>query len=176
LLQRLISSFTGDSWASWWHHVAVVWAVSHFHAYLYGHDAEVRTDHSAVKAVLGTPSPSGKHARWWTKVYSSGVGKVTITHRAGRENSSADPLSRNPHSSSPSEGIAGEMQIAVVRNRSTAESANTDITDMLSQEPQDDRVTDFASEQHKDPEVVKFCGGWYSTTRCLTSKEASTSR
>ena len=66
--------------------LAVVWAVSHFHAYLYGHDVEVRTDHSAVKAVLGTPSPSGKHARWWTKVYSCGVGTVTITHRAGKEN------------------------------------------------------------------------------------------
>ena len=43
--------------------LAVVWAVSHFHVYLYGHDVEVRTDHSAVKAVLGNPS---KHARWWT--------------------------------------------------------------------------------------------------------------
>jgi len=47
--------------------LAVIWAVSHFHVYLYGHDVEVRTDYSAVKAVLGTPSPSGKHACWWTK-------------------------------------------------------------------------------------------------------------
>ena len=44
--------------------LAVVWAVSHFHAYLYGHDVHVFTDHSAVKAVLETPNPSGKHARW----------------------------------------------------------------------------------------------------------------
>ena len=42
--------------------LAVVWAVSHFHAYLYGHDVEVRTNHSAVKAVLSTPSPNGKYA------------------------------------------------------------------------------------------------------------------
>ena len=41
--------------------LAVVWAVSHFHAYLYGHDVHVFTDHSAVKAVLETPNPSGKH-------------------------------------------------------------------------------------------------------------------
>jgi len=49
--------------------LTVVWAVSHYYAHLYGHNVEVRTDHSAVKAVLGTP---GKHVRWWTKVYSSG--------------------------------------------------------------------------------------------------------
>ena len=77
--------------------LAVVWAVSHFHAYLYGHDVEVRTDHSAVKAVLSAPSPNGKHARWWSKVYSSGVRAVTIIHRAGKENLNADALSRNPH-------------------------------------------------------------------------------
>jgi len=90
------------------------------------------------------------------KVYGSRVGIVTFTHRAGRENSNADALFRNPHSPFPSEGKAGEMQIAVVRNRSTAESANTDITDMLSQGPQDDHLTDFASEQLKDPDVVKI--------------------
>ena len=44
--------------------LAVVWAVKHFHAYLYGHDdVQVVTDHSAVKALLASPSPSGKHAR-----------------------------------------------------------------------------------------------------------------
>ena len=34
--------------------LAVVWAVNHFHVYLYGHDVVVFTDHSAVKAVLET--------------------------------------------------------------------------------------------------------------------------
>ena len=43
--------------------LAVVWAISHFHAYLYGHEVTIYTNHSAVKAVLETPSPSGKHAR-----------------------------------------------------------------------------------------------------------------
>lgn len=56
--------------------LAVVWAISHFLAYLYGHDLHVYTDHSAVKAVLETPSPSGKHARWWSKVFGSGVRKI----------------------------------------------------------------------------------------------------
>ena len=124
--------------------LTVVWAVSHFHVYLYGHNVEVTTDHSAVKAALGTPSPSGKHAHWSTKVYSSGVGTVTITHRAGRENSNADALSRNPLNTSPLEGIGeGEMQVAVVRKRSSTEATNTNITDLLSRAPQNDQSCDF---------------------------------
>ena len=63
--------------------LAVVWAITHFIAYLYGHEDTVYTDHTAVKAVLETPNPSGKHARWWTKVYGSGVKNVTIQYRPG---------------------------------------------------------------------------------------------
>ena len=47
--------------------LAVVWAISHFHSYLYGNTVTVLTDHSAVRAILETPNPTGKHARWWTK-------------------------------------------------------------------------------------------------------------
>ena len=43
--------------------LAVVSAIKHFYAHLYGHDVEVVTDHSAVKSLLTAPSPSGKHAR-----------------------------------------------------------------------------------------------------------------
>ena len=47
--------------------LAAVWVLKHFHAYLYGNEVIVYTDHSAVKAVLETPNPSAKHARWWAK-------------------------------------------------------------------------------------------------------------
>ena len=39
--------------------LAVVWAMSQFHSYLYSHRVTVYTDHSAVKAVLEVPNPSG---------------------------------------------------------------------------------------------------------------------
>lgn len=65
--------------------LAVVWAVNHFHAYLYGHDVRVYTDHSAVKALLDTPNPSGKHARWWSKVFGSGVRKLEIWVQSWKE-------------------------------------------------------------------------------------------
>ena len=36
--------------------LAVVWAITHFRYYLYGHNVTVITDHAAVKAVLGAPT------------------------------------------------------------------------------------------------------------------------
>ena len=63
--------------------LVVVWAVTHFHAYLYGHDVLVCTDNSAVRAVQETPSTSGKYARWWSKLFSSGLQDI---YCPGKEN------------------------------------------------------------------------------------------
>ena len=60
--------------------LAVVWAITHFRTYLYGHSVTVRTDHTAVKAALETPNPTGKHARWWTRVYGQGVKEVHLVY------------------------------------------------------------------------------------------------
>ena len=43
--------------------LAVVWAISHFRCYLYGHAVTIYTNHSAVRAVLNNPNSSGRHAR-----------------------------------------------------------------------------------------------------------------
>ena len=93
--------------------LAVVWAIQHFHAYLYMHEVMVVTDHSAVKAILQTPSPSGKHTRWWLKVFASGVGKVQMVYRPGRENARADALSRNPVTSTGAGDQAQVNQVTV---------------------------------------------------------------
>ena len=63
---------------------AVVWAIQYFHAYLYGHQVTVITDHSVVKAILQTPSANGKHARWWTKIFSRGLGRLTLCTARGK--------------------------------------------------------------------------------------------
>lgn len=95
--------------------LAVVWAISHFHHYLYGHTVTVFTDHTAVKAVLETANPTAKHARWWTRVYGRGIKKVNIVYRAGRENRNADALSRQPQLPAPEVGIAeNEVHISAV--------------------------------------------------------------
>lgn len=42
------------------------------------------------------PEANSKHARWWLKVYRSGIRDVQIIYRPGKENGRADALSRNP--------------------------------------------------------------------------------
>ena len=133
--------------------LAVVWAMSHFHYYLYGHNVTVFTDHSAVKAVLGSPSLTGKHARWWARVFTQGVKEVRIVHRPGKENTNADSLSRNPGvgGSLPEEGVA---LVAVIRAPQIQHDAGDDIPTLLYKDPSGDQVSfDFASEQGKDSQV-----------------------
>ena len=42
--------------------LAVVWAITYFRYHLYGHVVTIITDHAAVKAILGMPNLTGKHA------------------------------------------------------------------------------------------------------------------
>ena len=144
--------------------LAVVWAISHFHAYLYGHDVTVHTDHSAVKAVLETPSPSAKHALWWSKVYASEVRSVQIVYRPGKENSNADALSRNTHGEPPSFPLDGDAQVATVGC-----IMDLEVSQLLQQggeqacNNQSVAGTDLGTAQQKDPEIneiIKFlCDG-----------------
>ena len=132
--------------------LAVVWAMGHFHKYLYDHNVTVFTDHAALKAVLQTPNPSSKHAWWWTKVYGSGVKDVQIIYWAGRENLNADALSRQPHSPAPAEGVAeGEIQLCAVTNE-------TNIQSFLRMDPETTTpriYTNFSQEQKKDPQLCE---------------------
>ena len=111
--------------------LAVVWAVTHFRTYLYGNEVTVFTDHSAVKAVLETPNPSGKHARWWIKVYESGLKQVNIVYRPGKSNLSAEALSRSPVGNSSSSPLQEMMEeenacmIAAVQGTSSSELIRT---------------------------------------------------
>ena len=128
--------------------LAVVWSVSHFHAYLYGHDVHVFTDHSAVKAILETPSPSGKHARWWSKLFGSGVRNVQITYRAGRENANADALSRCPVGGETADTSVPDVQVAQIQTAG-------DITELLQIPPSvSDTAVHYSQEQEKDPEIL----------------------
>ena len=148
--------------------LAVVWGITHFHSYLYGGDVTVLTDHSAVKSILETPNPTGKHAWWWTRVFGRGVKSVTIVYRAGRENLSADALSRSPLASPPSQGIAqGETQVSAV----TASQDNEDIPSLLQATPTVEVATDYSSEQMKDPSLKELMDIW-DRRDCLTTQNS----
>ena len=98
---------------------AVVCAISHFNHYLYGSRIVVDTDHTAVKSILKAANPTGKHARWWTRVYGRGIKEVTIRYRAGRENVNSDALSRSPRLPAPNVGIAqDEVQVSTISSAS----------------------------------------------------------
>ena len=165
--------------------LAVVWAFSHFRAHLYGHHVTVFTDHSAVKSILEPPNPTGKHARWWTKVYGSGVQSVNIRHRSGKENTNADALSRQPQSGvSAMEDTTKEYQVGSVKvtalSTTTPEGAPQEISQLLEGEgdpltPGPTSITEavspslstdtMAEEQKKDPTLIPLLD--HLNTGCL---------
>ena len=73
--------------------LGLVWAVRYFRPYLLGHPCTVYTDHAACLSILNSARPSGKLAHWALTIQEM---DLTIKHKAGRENSNADALSRNP--------------------------------------------------------------------------------
>ena len=128
--------------------LAVVWAITHFRYYLYGHNVTVITDHAAVNAALGAHNLTGKHARWWSKAYGSGIKLIDIVHRAGKESQHADTLSRQPVLPAPPDDEANqEVQIALIS------SETEDISTLLYKEPDDDTncSNNFHEKQLKDP-------------------------
>ena len=101
----------------------------YFTSYLYGHDV---TDHTPVKAILPGPNRTGKHARWWTKVYASGVQVI---------NSIADALSRSANTSD--------------RLKSLSEYS-PDISTILQSDPIDTEAESFGEEQRKHRELSEI--------------------
>ena len=114
--------------------------------FLYNLCVTVYTDHSAVKAVLETPNPTAKHARWWVKVYGQGVRELKINNRPGMMNKNADALSRSPLKLAPL-AIAeddGKVQISVSSEQtieSLLEAENmVSVPATLGEEKETDRI------------------------------------
>ena len=70
-----------------------MWAIKHFHQYLYGHHCEVYTDHEPLIVLLNTPHPSGKLARWGLILQDV---DLVIQYLSGKKNVGADALSHLP--------------------------------------------------------------------------------
>ena len=118
--------------------------ITHLQSYLYGSTVRVVTDYSAVKSVLETPDPTRKHARWWTRVYGSGVKAVDILYRSGQDNVGAGALSRNPCHPPLVVGIAkGEVKVATI--------ATEDMSALLQVDPVIVEQSDYSMQENKDP-------------------------
>jgi transposase InsO family protein len=73
--------------------LAVVWAVAHFHPYLYGQSFTLVTDHQPLKWLMESDKLTGKLARWALLLQEY---DFQVVHKAGLQNLDADGLSRNP--------------------------------------------------------------------------------
>ena len=105
--------------------LAVVWATSHFHLYIYGHLVTVYTDHSAVKTILQTPTPV-------VNTPTEGVKDVKIQYHPGKMNANADALSHCPQAPAPETGmVEDEVQIAAVGSEDDSSGSGESITDLL---------------------------------------------
>ena len=132
--------------------LAVVWGVTHFRYYLYGHNITIYTDHAAVKAVLGAPNLTGEHAQWWNKVHGSGIGEIDIVHRARKENHHADALSRQPLLPAPTEEDSElELQLATIASAKIPDT----LSELVEQQPVNVPIdsNDLSSQQLADPSL-----------------------
>ncbi|CAF1635278.1 unnamed protein product, partial [Didymodactylos carnosus] len=73
--------------------LAVVWACTHFRAYIEGVKVKVLTDHKALKWLQNTKDLSSRLARWAMRLAAY---DLDIGHRPGVQNANADALSRYP--------------------------------------------------------------------------------
>ena len=73
--------------------LAVVHFLKHYRHYLYGQEFNVRTDHGALRWLMGFKDPQGQVARWLEVL---GTYNFSIEHRAGLKHNNADALSRGP--------------------------------------------------------------------------------
>eukprot|EP00794_Sanderia_malayensis_P005342 gene5342-6012_t len=72
---------------------AIVWALEHFTAYVYGKKVIVYTDHRALQWLRDIKSPSGKLARWLLKLEEF---DYEVVHKPGNLMQHVDALSRAP--------------------------------------------------------------------------------
>ena len=135
--------------------LAVIWSVSHFHAYLYSHDVVVYTDHSAVQAVLEIPSSNGKHARWWSKLFGAGLKCIKIVYRAGQDSKHADAISKSPLPQASSDGNTNSLNDANVAAIKSLEKESIEF--LLQAQPANvSSSCDLAGQQLKDPDLCQL--------------------
>ena len=74
--------------------LAIVWAVTEFRPYLYGHKFTVATDHCPLSWLKSVKDSTGQQTRW---ILILGEYDIDVVYRKGKDNTNADSLSRRRH-------------------------------------------------------------------------------
>ena len=73
--------------------LAIVWTVKYFRSYLYGTTFTIVTDHRLLIWFFNINDPGSRLMRWRLKLEEY---DYKIIHKAGKDNTNTDALSRNP--------------------------------------------------------------------------------
>ena len=111
---------------------------------------------------------NGKHARWWLKLFGSGIKDVQMVYRPGKENGQADALSLNTAATHCDDHLEVRTQVAQVTTVTEKE-----VSQLLQEEPGASTVpSSFDMEQRKDPELESILAFLEHSELPTNSKEA----
>ena len=123
--------------------LACIWAVEHWHYYLYGRKFTLRTDHSSLTYLLGAGNTGRKPMRllrWASRLQEY---NFDVVYRPGKDNSVVDCLSRNiPRGSRESEDRSRDCE----DRRRDSEDRSRD-SDDRSRDPYIDSKTDELADE-----------------------------
>ena len=144
---------------------AIVYALDKLHYWVHGAEVTIRTDHKPLKYLLSAEQKNKKYREWALKVDSY---NVKIEYIRGRDNITADLLSRSPPEHEPEEAFVVQeindnaLECAVINTDEVDTTVHLSVNqdEILANEENHDLPTledfDMRVEQEKDPELLQL--------------------
>ena len=144
---------------------AIVYALDKLHYWVHGAEVTVKTDHKPLKYLLSAEQKNKKYREWALKVDSY---NVKIEYIRGRDNITADLLSRSPPEHEPEEAFLVQeindnaLECAVINTNKVDPKDHLKVNqaEILANEKNPELPTledfDMKTEQEKDPDLVQL--------------------
>ena len=117
--------------------LAIVFAVKHFHQYVYGRSFTILSDHKPLMYIFDetTSVPLMASARIQRWALTLGAYTYQIRYKSGRDNSDADSLSRLPLSYAPTEVPRPAETVLLMERLESSPISFTDIRNHTTKDP-----------------------------------------